>query len=82
MNYNEPINRSDIQRILSANYEYFVDERCRNIPIMLFEALFFYKYTHTEDIWSFSINTKEDFESDAFLYCKNISGVEFVFPLK
>lgn len=66
----------DLEKHLEKNYKSFADERGRKVHISNFMTLFYYKYANSlDDIWQFWI--KKD-----CLHCENVSGFQFVFPLK
>lgn len=70
------ISPSKLQKHLEEKYLGFVDEKCRIVSIERFTTLFTFKYSNSvDDIWNYWI--KKD-----VLYCENISGFMFVFPLK
>ena len=74
-----PIHPSDLIKTLKDdyNYNYFVDELHRIVPIDYFEILFVYKYANQLSGFTFKIDL-----DNYKLHCENISGMEFVFPLK
>jgi hypothetical protein len=68
------INSIDLKNTLSTKYTHFADEEGRKVEIEKFLTLFVYKYTSSLSSWFFYI------QKDC-LYCSNISGFKYVFPL-